>query len=102
MADYFPFVYRALKNLEELKAILINSQDHKANHRVDRLADEIELIGLRFLRGAYCINPTCEEPAALPSISVGEFCSPLCKEKCTARSEEEFNRIREALSEHES
>lgn len=102
MADYFPFVYRALKNLNELKEILLNSQDHKPNHRVDRLADEIELIGIRFLRGAHCLNPGCVASATLPPILAGEFCSPWCKEKCTARNEEEFNRIREASADHDN
>jgi hypothetical protein len=91
------FVLQAAKAIRELERMILDNPT-KANHRYAQLAEDVQAVLKRFLRGGHC--RTCDKKTALPVIQHTVFCGDSCRHLDDAGKAQIEDRVQEAISEY--
>lgn len=94
------FLARALRNLDELRALLLNRNRRFSNRALDQAADDLAGVAIRVLRGRKCAGPGCSSDVTVTPILTEMYCSTLCKNRRAAQEAETAARVADAIAQY--
>jgi hypothetical protein len=94
------FMARALKTLDDLRALVLDRNRRPSNRALDQLADDIAGVAIRFVRGSTCSGPRCRADTTVEPISTESYCSSSCRGASIASEINEAVRVAEAMEQY--
>jgi hypothetical protein len=92
------FLQRAILAIRQLEHLIETTP--RANHRLDRLAADLDAVYKRYARGNHCFG--CNASTKLPAIVSIVFCGESCRRIKEDRETETEKLIQESIAEHNS